>query len=104
ATLDLLFEAVELFGAMISAIAADDEVDPDRISGYLARLQEGAAAEQRAAEPADALAIFDFPPSILSVLTEYEEHRLLENIRQGRSVFQLQASFDLMMIDTGLER
>jgi hypothetical protein len=41
--------------------------------------------------------------SILSVLTEYEEHRLRENLRMGRRIYKVHASFDLLAIDVGIE-
>ena len=40
---------------------------------------------------------------MLSVLTEYEEHRLRTNISQGVSLYRLRVSFALSSIDTALE-
>ena len=37
------------------------------------------------------------------MLTEYEEHRLRENIKNGRSLYRIHAAFDLMTIDKGLD-
>jgi two-component system chemotaxis sensor kinase CheA len=101
--LDLLFEAVELFGQMIAAASSGKEIAAEKVMSYLARLDDAAGRDSDTGEQ-DALSCFDFPPNILSVLTEYEEHRLLENIKQGRTIFQLHAAFDLMSIDTGLEQ
>src|SRR5262249_56939004 len=42
-------------------------------------------------------------PAILSVLTEYEEHRLRESIAAGRTLFRIHAPFDLASIDRGLD-
>lgn len=97
-TIDLLFEAVDLFGRLLAAEAEDgEEVD---VSGFLARL-EGLGKDGPNASSPDELAWLD--ESILSVLTEYEEHRLRENVKQGRSIFRVHASFDLLAIDVGLE-
>ncbi len=41
-------------------------------------------------------------PAVLSVLTEYEEHRLAENIDEGKSIFRLRASFSLNTFDEDL--
>ena len=46
---------------------------------------------------------WELDASLLSVLTEYEEHRLRENIKGGRSLFRIHAAFDLMTIDKGLD-
>ena len=37
------------------------------------------------------------------MLTEYEEHRLRENFRLGRTLYRVHASFDLLAIDVGIE-
>ncbi|RMH41457.1 MAG: chemotaxis protein CheA [Deltaproteobacteria bacterium] len=100
--IDLLFEAVELFGRIIGAVAEGGEVDADRVAAYLARLDAAAAVSD--AGDAGGLGDFDLPDAILSVLTEYEEHRLAENIKRGRRIYLLSAAFDLMDIDKGLER
>ncbi len=104
AILDLLFEAVEVFGEMFSAAADGKQVPATRVADYLRRVEEAAAISRAGGGELDALSQFKFPPNILSVLTEYEEHRLVENIKKGRTIYQMQASFDLMTIDTGLEQ
>ena len=42
-------------------------------------------------------------PSLLAVLTEYEEHRLRTNISQGNTLYRLRVRFQLATIDQGLE-
>ncbi len=39
---------------------------------------------------------------VLGALTEYEEHRLLDNISKGRSIFNVHTSFDLCTFDQEL--
>lgn len=46
---------------------------------------------------------FDLDPGLISALTEYEEHRLRENIRTGRHLYRIMGSFPLMTIDVELE-
>lgn len=41
--------------------------------------------------------------SIVKVLSEYEEHRLKTNIKDGKSIYLLKAIFDLSTFDTALE-
>jgi len=45
----------------------------------------------------------DIDPSIIKVLTEYEEHRLKANLKEGRRIFLLKAGFDLQSFDRDLE-
>src|SRR5262249_37488666 len=47
---------------------------------------------------------YELDQSLLSVLTEYEEHRLKENIKAGRHLVRIHAAFDLMTIDKGLDQ
>ena len=97
-TLDLLFQSVDLFGALL-ATTVDGEGGVVEVGEFLAKLAELARpASEREADP---LAWLD--ESILGVLTEYEEHRLRENVRLGRNIFRVHASFDLLAIDVGIE-
>ncbi len=41
--------------------------------------------------------------SIIKVLSEYEEHRLKANIKDGKSIYLIKAIFDLSTFDTSLE-
>ncbi len=98
ATLDVLFEAVETFAALLAAFEQSEpgpEIEPllGRVAGLL-----GAAEPERATTELPGI-----DESILGVLTEYEEHRLRENVRLGRSLFRVHASFDLLAIDVGIE-
>jgi two-component system chemotaxis sensor kinase CheA len=102
--LDVLFESVELFGAMIDASAKGKHVAKARMVDFMRRLNVAANQDGAGISEQDALSMYQFPPSILSVLTEYEEHRLVENIKQLRPIYRLRAAFDLMTIDTALER
>ncbi|MBK9753815.1 MAG: chemotaxis protein CheA [Nannocystis sp.] len=98
--LDVLFEAIEMFGRLLTPRDETDEPEPD-IEPILARLR--ALTEQEAPElPQDNLEWVG--EAILSVLTEYEEHRLRENIRSGRGLFRVHAKFDILAIDVGIEQ
>jgi two-component system chemotaxis sensor kinase CheA len=98
--LDVLFEAVETFQRMLAGFGEErsPHIDIDPLLARILALSGGGAGEDG---PADGLAGLD--PSILGVLTEYEEHRLRENIRMGRRLFRVHASFDLLAIDVGIE-
>jgi two-component system chemotaxis sensor kinase CheA len=96
--LDLMFESVELFTRILGSLGGDtDDVDT---RPFLARLERFTSGGGTGSE-VDALAWLD--DSILGVLTEYEEHRLRENVKNERRIFMVHASFDLLAIDVGLE-
>ncbi|RMG94798.1 MAG: chemotaxis protein CheA [Deltaproteobacteria bacterium] len=97
--LDDLFAAVDVFSSQLEAYAAGKrDVAPP--SDFLERLSSLAGASEAPAEDAS-LAGLD--PSVLGVLTEYEEHRLRENVRMGRTIFRVHALFDLAELDKGIE-
>ena len=105
-TLDLLFEAVSLFNRIIS-----DTAQPNRARGESAQevgvedlieRLDRIGLRREAVEPA--AADYEIDPGLLSVLTEYEEHRLRENISQGRTLYRIHAAFDLLTIDKGLDQ
>jgi two-component system chemotaxis sensor kinase CheA len=104
ATLDLLFEAVSLFNKIISETAAGASPDEgmNLVEDLIARLDRVALRKESAAE-ASPWGGWELDASLLSVLTEYEEHRLRENIKSGRALFRIHAAFDLMTIDKGLD-
>jgi len=99
AALDLLFESVDTFQRMLAAVGAGEDVP--RADALLAQIEALAKLEASAAAPPPTLAGLD--DAVLGVLTEYEEHRLRENLRLGRKLYRVHASFDLMAIDVGIE-
>jgi two-component system chemotaxis sensor kinase CheA len=103
ATLDLLFEAVSLFHKIIGETAGG-QVDEgaNLVEDLIARLDR-VALKKEAPPEASPWGGWELDASLLSVLTEYEEHRLRENIKSGRSLFRIHAAFDLMTIDRGLD-
>ncbi len=85
ATLDLLFEAVTLFNRIVgeTATGAAGDDGANLVEDLIARLDRVALRKEAAAE-ASPWGGCELDASLLSVLTEYEEHRLRENIKSGR--------------------
>lgn len=98
--LDVLFEAIEVFGRLLMPQdhGGEASVDIEPILGRLRALTDQAAPD----EPQDSLEWVG--EAILGVLTEYEEHRLRENIRSGRNLYRVHAKFDILAIDVGIEQ
>ena len=105
AIIDLLFAAVELFQRIVVETAEGkkrEASDGGAVEELLARLAEATVRRENERAP-DPFGGFRFDAGLLSVLTEYEEHRLRENITAGRALFRVHAAFDLDTIDRGLE-
>ncbi|HEY8493817.1 MAG TPA: Hpt domain-containing protein, partial [Myxococcota bacterium] len=99
--LDLLDEAVAVLTAEVEA-AGRGEARPEGgpelgalIERIAAALQSGAAGGADPALPA-------LDPTLLRALTEYEEHRLRENLRRGRAIYLVEAAFELLAFEEGL--
>ncbi|KIG13170.1 Signal transduction histidine kinase CheA [Enhygromyxa salina] len=99
AALDLMFESVELFQQLLASAVDPSVGHAVDVRPFLARL----AVLSKPREQVDDNPLSWLDDSILSVLTEYEEHRLRENVRLNRRIFRVHASFDLMAIDVGIE-
>lgn len=97
--LNLLFESIELFNKLMKGVVSPEAATHVEVAPFLARLAKLSATEEPEGE--DPLAWLD--DSILGVLTEYEEHRLRENVRLGRRIYRVHAGFDLLAIDVGIE-
>jgi len=100
AVLDLLFRSVQLYGLILQAEKEGrDQVIPqvDELVRELHRNADGAAV----ASPTSSR--YELDPSLLAVLTEYEEHRLRANIAQGLRLYRLRVQFQLATIDQALD-
>ncbi|WP_298272534.1 chemotaxis protein CheA [Geobacter sp.] len=95
----VLFDAMELLGTVVRGLGGGEDCSA-AIADAVARLNACASAEPSAGEsPLQKLGI---PERILNSLTEYEEHRLLENVKKGRTIYSIHASFSLMSFDQDL--
>jgi two-component system chemotaxis sensor kinase CheA len=96
---DTLFAALDLLIKLIEGKSSDEHFTLD-LSATLARI--AAAAEGETAANDDPLAGLGIDQGVLNVLTEYEEHRLIENVRKGRRLQLLRMDFDLGSFDQEL--
>lgn len=100
--LGLLDEAVGLFASRMELLASG-KADPDEGAEAVAALIEridGAVRTQP--EPSSEFGDLNLEPELLRALTEYEEHRLRENIRRGRTIALVEATFEILSFDEGL--
>jgi two-component system chemotaxis sensor kinase CheA len=97
--LPLLDEAVALFSGALG------ELPPaDGARGLEGSVRDLAARIERAcaAPPDPSLETPPVDPALLRALTEYEEHRLRENLRRGRRLLRAELDFDLAAFEEGL--
>lgn len=99
--LDLLFRSARLLTTLLRA-TSDGSLSrhQDEIAAHAAAINASLSPAGPAA--ADPLAAIELPESIRGALTEYEEHRLRENLGQGRRLFVIHTSFDLGTFDQEL--
>lgn len=100
AVLDLLFDAVELYGRILSALKGEEAEPREEVLTLLASL--AAVSNERSGNVAF-IAEYELDPETLGVLTEYEEHRLRSNLQAGLALYRLKAKFPLATIDSALE-
>jgi two-component system chemotaxis sensor kinase CheA len=97
----LVGEAVALLGLLLEGLGESGSAGPaDAATADLTRrIAEALASSGPAGEP---LASLDLDPALAAALTEYEEHRLRENVRQGRHILVVEASFEILDFERGL--
>jgi two-component system, chemotaxis family, sensor kinase CheA len=99
--LDLLFQSVELYGRILSAVKGDGPEPANEVKALLVKL--GQVSQQREGGGSSFVAQYELDPGLLGVLTEYEEHRLRANIQAGLSLFRIHVQFSLASIDSALD-
>ena len=105
--LDLMFACVERFASLTArASMREPEQEVDDLLWRLAALAKGTPAVSETAAQAQlgsgAIPEVPLDPAVFGVLTEYEEHRLRENLKQGCQLFLLRTLFEISNFDVGL--
>jgi len=98
--LDLLFDAVELLTGLVSGEVEDHSTGMTSFRERLLQRAAGAAPDEFLAPATGEIGL---SPDLLQTLTEYEEHRLQENLQQGRRLYLIHGDFDVTTIDSELE-
>ncbi len=98
----MLFEAHELLSSLVRVLAAGEETSmAHEIAACITKINACLATpeKQSGVSPLESLGLAD---QVRGALTEYEEHRLIDNLVKGRSIFNVHTSFDLTSFDTEL--
>jgi len=99
--LDVLFAVTEELRKIISRKAGGEPISPEEIKELKNKLSQ----MEKAKEEDTGIGLLKqsgISGEILAVLTEYEEHRLVENLKEGMGIYQISADFSLADFDRGL--
>jgi two-component system chemotaxis sensor kinase CheA len=96
---EVLFEALEILSRLVHGKGETEEYTLD-LTPVLARI-EGVLSDGTE-NKGNLLAGLNIDRGILNVLTEYEEHRLLENLKKARNLLNVKISFSLASFDQDL--
>jgi two-component system chemotaxis sensor kinase CheA len=99
--MDVLYSGVELLNklvAKVSTAGTEEGIDISAEMRRIAGVMEGKADEGRALTLDDV----GLDKRILNTLTEYEEHRLLDNLKKHRLLYRVEARFPFDSFDADL--
>ncbi len=98
--LDVLVDTLGRLGRMVRQAGAGGA--PEEIAGALERIDLLLADKAVRAGDRSLLAQVRLDDAVLQVLTEYEEHRLIENIRERKNLFLVRAAFSFAEFENGI--
>ena len=96
---ETIFESLEYLTLLVQGKSEDESFSLD-VTPVIKRIDAVLSGETKS--EASIFEQYNIDPSILNVLTEYEEHRLQENLVKGNNLFRVEVSFDLSNFDQGL--
>lgn len=97
---NVLFEAVDLLDKMLVAKGKGEDFAADKVDSIVVKINNVTNAPlSTVSQPSEDMGV---DKGLLGVLTEYEEHRLAENIKAGNAVLLIGAEFSLTIFDQGL--
>lgn len=99
--IDVLVETVALLGRLVHQAGGKQPFENIQIA--LARIDGLIAKKPSTASDRPLSELVGLDRGILQVLTEYEEHRLRECIRERKNLYMLRAEFDLASFEGGIK-
>ena len=99
-TLNALADTLAVLGRLVQQSGKGQAFEG--ISGALDRIDQILATASSAAVDPSLLSRVVIDPAVLQVLTEYEEHRLLESIRERKNLFVVKAMFTFAEFESGI--
>lgn len=99
AIVSFLFKNLDILRSLVEGVS--DEQANDDVAAYLTDIENFRSGQKGQGAAAAAESVID--PAIMRVLSEYEEHRLKANIKDGKGVYLAKAVFSLDIFDKALE-
>ncbi len=100
---DLIGDGIALLRRLVAAVAhPESSTTPVDLAGYTSLVKQSLAKPTR--EEGVSLEALGIPPALTVALTTYEEHRLRENLRLGRTLYAIRLRFGLDNFDQELGR
>jgi two-component system, chemotaxis family, sensor kinase CheA len=100
AVVSALFESTELLTLLVQS-AAEPSGETVDVTGAMQKINDCLNRKPKA-EKESPLSRLNLPERVLSSMTEYEEHRLLENVKKGRGIYSIRVSLLLTSFDSEL--
>ena len=99
--MELIDDSVRLFASLLGQVGDDEAMESsgELIAALVARIDE---ETQQPAQVSQEFGDLDVEPSLLRALTEYEEHRLRENLKRGRCIALVNTAFEIISFEDGL--
>ncbi|HWR97983.1 MAG TPA: chemotaxis protein CheA [Candidatus Methanoperedens sp.] len=100
-TIDALFAGVEALAKLVASVGrtgTEAGADTQSVTRRIAKILEETAESRQG----PLLGGVELDPRIVATLTEYEEHRLLENVRAGNALYRVEARFSFETFDREL--
>lgn len=96
---NFLFRNLDILKGLVELVSQDK--DESEVSSYLKDIESFRAGQKGQSAAPSGEGIID--EAILKVLSEYEEHRLKSNIKDGKGIYLAKAVFALDIFDKALE-
>lgn len=97
--IDLMFETTDIINKLLEEIKTDK--DQYSIAPILVKIHN-ISSKDAGLDETDIRNIIDIEPDYLNVLTEYEEHRLKENVKLRNNIYKIHLSFSFETFDQEL--
>jgi len=99
-TLDALSDTTALLGRLVQQTGKGQPLEDT--AQAVDRIDRVLAAKPVESADQSLLSRVSIDPGVLQVLTEYEEHRLIENIRERKNLFLVRVSFTFAEFESGI--
>jgi two-component system chemotaxis sensor kinase CheA len=99
--MDLLYDSVDSLNRLVMAITEPSIAALVDVTKLTSRIHQAVTAQpqQKSDNPLSQLSLDE---QTMRSLTEYEEHRLIENVRSGKHILSVEVTFDLADFDERL--